>query len=234
MPWIAFIDESGDHGLKNIDPASPMFAITACVFRVEEYFDHEIPSITRLKHRFWSHEGIILRNYDITKKQGPFSICQDTEVRSQLYQAICDLFLNSPCKIISAIIDKQRHQRQYIDPINAYALAVQFVLERIYLMVGNRFTVIFEARGRKEDRELEKWCSDISQANATGHKFECDIHFAAKVNNVAGLQMADLACNPIIHYVLHPDTQRPDWLAVKSCVRSRGGRMSGYGLKTFP
>jgi len=59
MTWIAFIDETGDHGLKNVDPASPMFAITACVFRQESYITSEVPSICRLKHHFWSHEGVI-------------------------------------------------------------------------------------------------------------------------------------------------------------------------------
>lgn len=234
MSWLAFIDESGDHGLVNIDPASPMFAITACVFREEEYLTHELSAMGRLKHRFWSHEGVIFHSYDIRKKQGHFSICQDPQVRTEFYEAVSEHFRNSTCTIISAVINKPLYRARYADPVHAYALAVQFVLERIFLMTGNGTKIVFESRGAKEDNEVRQWCARISRRNATGNRWTCDIHFAKKAWNVAGLQMADLACGPIIHYVLNPNTQRLDWLAVQPRIRAVGGRMQGYGLKTFP
>ena len=61
------------------------------------------------------------------------------------------------------------------------------------------------------------------------------ISFAKKSDNVAGLQIADIVCNPIIHYTQNPATTRPDWVAVRERIRrSPTGRIMGWGLKSFP
>lgn len=213
-----------------------MFTLTAAIYREETYLNRELPAIAALKHRFWHHEGVIFRSYDINKKQGAFSICQQAERRQELYDAIADHFRNSSVKLIAAVIDKERHAAQYVDPANAYFLAVQFVLERIHMMAGAGVKLIIESRGKKEDQILAGWCARISEGeNYRAHQFGCTTHFAKKHTNVAGLQMADLACQPITHYVRNRDTQRPDWLAVKSRLRSDWlGRIEGRGLKVFP
>lgn len=236
MGYVAFIDESGDHGLRNIDPASRMFALTAAVYLQDDYLQTDLPTIARMKHRFWSHEGAILRSYDINKKQGFFSFCTDEQKRLELYDAISALFHNSTMKLISAVIDKERFAAQYVDPDNAYRLAVKFVLERIFMMAGAGATLVFESRGRREDADVRGWCNEISGGeNYLQRDLGCNIHFAKKAWNVAGLQMADLACQPIIHFVGNPGTQRPDWLAVKPRIRADGrGEIKGWGLKVFP
>lgn len=236
MPHIAFVDESGDHGLTRIDPASPMFALTAAVYWQETYLTSELPAIARMKHRFWSHEGAILRSYDMGKRQGAFNICVDPVIRDEIRAAISTIFANSSMKLISAVIDKDRHRNQYVDPSNVYFLSVQFVLERVFMMTGRDTIVVFESRGKKEDAQLKDWCSRITGGeNYSRKELGCHIHFAKKSQNVAGLQIADLACQPIIHFVQNPETQRPDWLAVKPRLRANGqGNFKGRGLKVFP
>lgn len=140
-------------------------------------------------------------------------------------------------KIIAAVIDKERFKKQYADPMNCYKLACEFVLERTFLMTGGDVSFVFESRGRTEDKDVETWCRSISEgANATGKAFDCDVRFAKKSWNVAGLQMADLSCQPIIHYVQDRDTKRPDWIAVRAKLRENRntGNFMGYGLKVFP
>src|SRR6266404_3502162 len=132
MAWIAFIDESGDHGMQNIDPASPMFALTAAVYRLETYIGEELPSIAKAKFEFWPHDGVIFHTYDIKKKQGHFSICANPVTQERLRNELCAMFERSKAKLIAAVIDKVRHNQQYVVPSNPYSLAVQFVLERIY------------------------------------------------------------------------------------------------------
>lgn len=236
MTWIALIDESGDHGLENIDPASPMFALTAAVYRQDTYLNKDLPAIAAMKHRFWSHEGAILRSYDINKKQGFFSFCVDPAERQKLYDAISELFHGSSAKLIAAVIDKERHKAQYHSPEDTYRLAIQFVLERIFMMTGKGTKIIFESRGRTEDKIVGGWCGEISGGgNYGGRQMECTSYFAKKSWNVAGLQMADLACQPIIHHVQNPDSKRPDWAAVRPRMRSSlMGKIEGYGLKVFP
>lgn len=237
MKWTAFVDETGDHGLEKIDPASPLFALTAIVYQTDAYLTGELLSVARMKQRFWGHEGAILHSYDISKKQGFFSFCVDPVKRQDLFDAITQVFENSPGKIISAVIDKAPFKGQYKDPTDCYKLACEFVLERIFLMTGGDVRIIFESRGRTEDNTVEGWCKGIADGgNATRKAFRCEIRFAKKAWNVAGLQMADLACQPITHYVNSPDSKRPDWLAVRANLRTNRntGSFMGYGLKVFP
>lgn len=222
--------------MQNIDPASPMFALTAAVYRRDTYISDELPSIAQTKFAFWSHDGVVLHAYDIKKKQGHFSICANQITQIRLRKELCALFERSKVKLISAVIDKQRHNAQYVDPSNPYYLAVQFVLERIFMMTGPGTTLVFESRGPKEDGIVRGWAEGISAGDNFRHdQFGFDTHFAKKKWNVGGLQIADLACQPIIHFVQYPETDRPDWFAVRKRIRSSWlGRIEGYGLKVFP
>ena len=37
--YIVYADKSGDHGLVSIDPEYPVFALTFCIIRKENYID---------------------------------------------------------------------------------------------------------------------------------------------------------------------------------------------------
>lgn len=236
MTYIAFIDESGDTGMKNIDSDAPYFALTAAIYRTEQYIQTELPLMTRIKLDFWGHDGVIFHDYDIKKKNGPFKILIDSMERERFWEALCNQFRETPAKLISAVIHKGDHKKQYHDPVDPYELCIQFVLERTYMMTGKGTRVVFESRGRAEDKIVRQWCEDICGGkNYHRKQYGFDIHFATKSSNCEGLQMADLACQPILHYVRKRDTERPDWLAVRAAVRCNGGgKIEGYGLKIFP
>lgn len=238
MAHIAFIDESGDHGLAKVDPASPVFVLTAAVYPLSQYLDHEIPAMARLKIDRWGHEGVVLHSYDIRKKRGPFSFCQFAEQREQFQNDLCDFFNISRCTLIAACINKGVLNGHYVTPDDPYFLSVKFVLERLHMMCGAReqTQVVFESRGDLEDALVLGWCGRICTGeNYRREAFNMAFTFAKKTHNVTGLQVADLACFPISHYVRDATTQRPDWMAVKPRIRQRwGGGMIGSGLKIFP
>ena len=237
MGFVAFVDESGDHGLVNIDPDSPFFILTAALYHVESYLSNEIESLSRLiKHAFWSHEGVILRSYDIRKKQGPFSICTDSKTRDQLRAALCRAYDSSSCKIISSVINKPAHNEQYHHPVDPYEISIGFVLERVFLETRTACKFIFESRGKKEDGIVRDWfASIVGGSNALNKTLPFDINFARKQDNVIGLRMADMACHPILSHVQKGENDRPDWVAVRSCIRSSPqGVIQGWGLKVFP
>ena len=199
MTYIAFIDESGDHGMKKIDPESPHFALTAAVYTKEEYIMREVPAMIRLKMGFWGHEGVIFHDYDIKKKNGPFKILIDNAEKIRFWDALSVHFQNTTATLISAVIDKQAHANQYRDPANPYQLCVQFVLERIQMMTKAPTTIVFESRGKSEDKKVRAW----AEATIVSRKCDFDVYFAKKQSKVAGLQIADLACQPIILSLIH-------------------------------
>jgi len=40
-----YIDESGDHGLKTIDPEYPVFVLACCIFRKSHYIGNVVPLV---------------------------------------------------------------------------------------------------------------------------------------------------------------------------------------------
>lgn len=49
--FIVFADESGDHGLSRINPNYPIFVLSCCIFRKDDYIDRVCPALQRFKLR---------------------------------------------------------------------------------------------------------------------------------------------------------------------------------------
>lgn len=98
------------------------------------------------------------------------------------------------------------------DPAHVYHLAMQLGLEKLYQFLKERDQhnglthVIFEARGRHEDLDLELEFRRIcSGHNLFQQRLPFEIFIADKKTNSAGLQLADIAARPIGLSVLRPN-----------------------------
>jgi hypothetical protein len=55
--FVVYVDESGDHGMQNLDPHYPVFVLAFCVFHKRYYSEKVVPALHRFKFRhFW--EGV--------------------------------------------------------------------------------------------------------------------------------------------------------------------------------
>jgi hypothetical protein len=144
--------------------------------------------------------------------------------------------------LIASAIDKARLNHQYAEPDNPYSIAMQLCLERAFFYLREQGEVekltheLVASRGRKEDADLELVFRRICDgANAFGHRLPFEVVFVDKKQNLAGLQLADLVCHPIGRHLLKPGQKNRAYEVVeKKFRRSGGGRLEGYGLKTFP
>lgn len=239
-PYVVYVDETGDRGLKNISAHSPVFVLCAAVYKINDYLGHEQEALGRLKFDLWWHDNVVLHSYDIRHHNKPFEALANPQNQSRFYAAMAKFFKSSKATVIAAGIDKVRHKAQYNAPVDPYFLATQFILERIYGHIhkaSGTTTLVFESRGRHEDAGLAEVFHRICKktGNMMGNDFPFRIQFADKRANTPGLQIADLAAFPISKYVQDTNTQRPDWALVKPLIRtSFFGKMEGYGLKIFP
>lgn len=241
-PFIAYIDETGDHGLESINPTMPVFTLCAALYNIDDYLHHEQPALTDIKFRLWHHDNVVFHSRAIRRRVAPFQALVDEMAKTRLINELNGFFAKSRAVIIAAAIDKPAHKRQYNAPENPYYLATQFVLERIYGQIrtlGGRdaeTVCIFESRGNAEDKQVEAWFGDICGGVNQWHcRFPFRCQFASKQTNMAGLQIADLAAYPISRYVERPDAPRPEWLAIEPRIRrSPKGDIMGWGLKVFP
>ena len=93
-----------------------------------------------------------------------------------------------------------------------------------------------EARGAKEDKELELEFRRICDGANFFHKpLPFDMIIADKKTNSEGMQFADLTARPIGVSVLRPSQQnRAMEVLDGKFYRDGGGNKSGMGLKIFP
>ena len=128
--YYLFIDESGDHGLVNLDPSFPVFLLCGLLTSADNY-DNTRNSINDLKRKFWANKEVILHSRDIRKCDKEFQILFDLNIKSEFYSIINDIIKNSKYRIISSAINKTRYIKTYGKLSNdVYELALSFIIER--------------------------------------------------------------------------------------------------------
>jgi hypothetical protein len=214
VPYLVYLDETGDHGMDAIRNEFPVFGLVLLLAEYEAYCTIIVPAIYRLKLDFFGYEGVILHSRDIRRQQGPYSFLVDAKYRAAFYQRINAIMGTMPYQIIATIIHKDRHKERGRRVDNPYTLALTFALERLLVFleeVGqNEVRIVAEARGKNEDEALRlSFLKTVRDGTTTiglerfGRiRFELD--FIAKERNLVGTQMADLVAYPLARYVLDP------------------------------
>jgi hypothetical protein len=217
--FIVFADESGDHGLTTVDPQFPVFALVFCVFEKTAYSDKVEPDFRRLKFKYFGHDAAILHEREIRKQEPPFEFLrQNTIIRDEFMTDVSAIMTSAPFHAYCAVIDKIKHKARYTDPWNPYEIAMQFCMEKLSnrLTVDgqrNRLThVLFEARGREEDRKLELEFRRIASNGKRWGWRSIDFTrtplepiFVPKAANLAGHQLSDLIARPLALQKIRPD-----------------------------
>jgi hypothetical protein len=242
MPFVVYMDETGDHSLTKIDNNFPVFCLTLLAFDQANYIETAIPLATKLKFDYWGHENVILHSRDIRKAQGDFGFLTDVSKRLVFYERINRLMLETDYNIICSVIDKKKLIKRYTVPHNPYELSLKFALERLLLLIEStpqhRLKVIAEARGKKEDDELRLSFLEITthgteySSSARFRQVTFELVFVSKKTNCLGTQMADLVGYPISRHVIKPGEDNKAFEMIKGKIYS--GSEQNHGLKIFP
>jgi len=215
--YIVYVDESGDHGLKNINPEFPVFALVFVIIKKSDYSNKIISTITDFKNKYWGHDQIILHENDIRREKGNFSFLRaDKKIREEFYNDLVDIIKNAPFQYISCIIDKEKLKEKHRDGCyNPYEISMLFCMERLLTFltcnnqIGKTMHIVIEERGAKEDKKLEvefrKICSNDRNWGYKNNDFstmQFDLIHSNKKSNSSGLQLADLIARPIALQVL--------------------------------
>ena len=240
--YIVFIDESGDHGLANVDPTYPMFVLALCVFRKQDYIDLVCPAMQHFKFKHWGHDSVVLHEHDIRKPSGSYGFLFNPARRQAFMDDLNGLIESTQFTLIASVVRKNELARAYVLPANPYHLSLEFGLERLFRFLEgkgqtNRLThVVVERRGRREDAELELEFRRVCDgANYMNHRLPFDIVMSPKESNAPGMQLADLVARPIGIKALRPtQPNRAYDIMEPKFRRSPQGEIRGWGLKSFP
>ena len=241
MSVIVFLDEAGNLNLDIHDEDFPLFAVSMFVCKTTDYTRSIVPAVLEFKIRHFGHEAVILHSRDIRKAQKDFGFLTDRGRRNAFLQELTTLMRDLNYRWITTVIRKQRHRELYgVAAQNPYDLALTLCLERLLPLLEeeeqSEVCVVAEARGKREDKELEL-CFLRTVSNGTYYvsadRFRAvkfTLKFAEKAMNVIGTQMADLIVYPIARHVLDPNKPNLPYEAV--APKMYRGRV--WGLKVFP
>lgn len=240
--YIVYVDESGDHGLQEINPQFPAFVLAFCIFPVATYIDQIVPAIERLKFEYFGHDMVVLHEREIRKSIPPFDILQNPAIRESFLERLNEIVRVAQFRVVACVIRKEEFRSRRGAQTNPYHVAMEYGLERVFYQLqgsgqsGRSVSVVFESRGRREDAELElefRRILDTTRVNGLAQTLVFRI--ASKQANSPGLQLADMVARPIGLKVLRPEqTNRARGLIEPKMPRSRTGEVRGYGLKVYP
>lgn len=244
MKWYLFIDESGDHGLANLDPDFPVFLLCGLLINETDY-ENLRQNLNAVKNEFWQNKEVVLHSRDIRKWQNEFQVLINPQVREQFYTQLNQLIANNNYCIVASAINKPAYIRNYGKLSNdVYELALSFIIERVVFYLddksdGNKqLEIVIEKRGKKEDQKLAEHFQRL-KTRGTGFvnaqrldALKLAITFKDKKENINGLQLADLIAYPTARYVMQPNRANPAFDLFKNKFYTKNGKH--YGLKIFP
>ncbi|MFZ1870475.1 MAG: DUF3800 domain-containing protein [Steroidobacteraceae bacterium] len=240
--FIVFADESGDHGLARINANYPIFVLSCCIFRKDEYIDRVCPALQRFKLRWWPHDAVVLHSAQIKRRAPPCGFLQEKDRRERFMSDLTRTLEDMPFALIAGVIHKERLKQRYSVPENPYALALKFCMERAYSYLcdheeaESELHFLVERRGNIEDAELRlvfrRACDGRSHWEQTPG---FSIEFVDKKANLAGLQVADLVSTPIGRHVHRPEQlNRAFEMIRRKFWCSPAGGQRGWGYEVFP
>ncbi|MEE9451388.1 MAG: DUF3800 domain-containing protein [Gammaproteobacteria bacterium] len=191
--YIVYVDESGDHSLESIDPKYPIFVLAFCIFNKHEYANDVTTAIQKFKFNHFGHDIVLLHELDIRKARKEFVMLVNQEKRHIFMAGLNQLISESSFTVISVVIEKKLLKEKYAGPANPYYLALCFGLERIYSFLRekqqaeHRTHIIFENRGKKEDKDLELEFRRVCDGRNRWGALPFDIILADKKTNSCGL-----------------------------------------------
>jgi Protein of unknown function (DUF3800) len=140
-------------------------------------------------------------------------------------------------------IEKEKYIKKYGKLSNdPYEISLSFIIERAIFYLDEshaiNLKIIIEKRGRKEDNSLNSHFCKL-YANGTYfiteermRQYHLELEFKGKLDNINGLQLADLIAYPIARYLLNKEGVNYSFEIVKNKFYSKNG--INYGLKVFP
>jgi hypothetical protein len=139
--------------------------------------------------------------------------------------------------LLTCAIDKQKTAKEnnpyHVAQANCLDRLMQFLAEKGQSSLQTH--VVFEARGKREDADLELEFRQICDgANRSMSRLSLDIVIANKHANAAGLQIADLVARPVARRCMDRIQSNRAWVIIAGKLYQQEGKTDGHGLIQSP
>lgn len=249
MSKILFLDESGDHSLSIIDPQFSVFVLCGVIMDEEYHRTIATERLREFKTRLFGKGAIILHTADFTRNKSGFEAMSNHEFRKDFFGSLQDLIGGLDFKIVACVIKKQDHLRKYgLHALDPYLLSLSVLVERFIFECGSGGgTIVAEGRNPTLNNALDLAFLDLKIRGTSfiaPTKVQKRIHNFAireKKDDIAGLQIADVAATPIGRHAIgkttypHYCAEGDFFLSLKPKFRqASNGKIEGMGLVVLP
>jgi len=250
-----YIDESGDHSYNQMNQISHRYLCLLGVwFRLEDHYLSFSDRLEALKREvFGPHPDnpVVLHRSKIINRRGPFGRLRDEALGQSFDEGLIECVRAAEFKSVCVVIDKKTHLGRYTSPFHPYHYCLTALLERYPGWLNHRNAVgdaLAESRGGEEDLQLkqayrrayESGTSLIPWKEFQRTLTSKDIKLKRKRDNIAGLQLADIAAHPLKQQLLAErkiieppagtfGARLAAVMAGKLNAHENTGRVEGYG-----
>ena len=243
MKYKLFLDESGDHGLTNLNPDFPVFLLCGILIKEDDY-ESVRQSMNKLKSDIWGSKDVIFHSRDIRKCEKEFQKLFDLDLKKIFYDELNKIIVESSYIVIASAIQK----RLFVENFgkledDVYEIALSFIIEQAIMVLQNipeeiTLSIVIERRGKREDKQLDDHFQRIIGKGTGKLTAEVISHFGPsftfrnKKENVNGLQLADLIAYPIARNVIEPNRANPAYDVLEGKIYRKDGHLQG--LRIYP
>ena len=128
-----YLDESGNHDLKKIDPNYPLFVLGGVI--VDESYATTVmeEEVNQFKMSWFGSTSPVLHTADITRNRFEFEILKDGETRKRFLEGLNALMRRLEYTVVSAVVRKHRLRGRFYRRLDLYSLSFEFLLE-VFMM----------------------------------------------------------------------------------------------------
>jgi hypothetical protein len=218
MKYRIYIDEVGNPDLDSSDnPNHRFLSLTGVILELGYVQNVLHPQMEELKKKYFSYhpdEPVIFHRKEMVNAEYSFKTLKDNSIKNQFDSELLFLLSKWEYTVISVCLDKKMHKETYTtwryDPYH-YCLAI--LLERFVFFldgVNAHGDVMAESRGGKADMRLKDSFSRLWEHGTEFVKPERfqqtftskQLKVKSKLNNISGLQLADLLAHPSRNEIL--------------------------------
>lgn len=255
-----YIDETGNSDLVSSDnPNHRFLGLTGIAVSLDHIDEIVFPELEQLKRSFFSShpdEPVVLHRKDMVNQKHPFGCLGEEEIRNSFNKKLLSLLKKWEYTVVTVLIDKLEHRQRYTSwKFDPYHYGLMVMIERYVLFLEERETtgdVMAESRGGKDDRRLkgsferlvERGTDYLSSERFMQSLTSRQLKVKPKMNNIAGLQLADILAHPCRRDVLRDEGLLEDTRTdvfgdeiiriIQRKYYQKNGKIYGYGKKKLP
>jgi len=218
MKYRMYIDEVGNPDLESSEnPIHRFLSLTGLIISLDYIAISLHPEMETLKSKYFDYhpdDPVIFHRKEMVNARYPFQALKDQATQNRFDKELLRHLKRWDYTVISVCLDKKTHKETYkvwrYDPYH-YCLAL--LLERYTFFLEQHNTVgdvMAESRGGKEDRRLkvsftklwEEGTEYVGPERIQNVLTSKQLKVKPKVNNISGLQLADLIAHPSRNEIL--------------------------------